>query len=142
VKRAPVVAHTRSAPSPLVGWGGWCDRHGWCVHLSTPTPDSSPQGGGEHSLPDTEHVALGPGGPLERPLRTTAIVIYATLALLVLTIPGGLVNWSKNFEPGAAQDVLLRTAEALQSLSQRLGANWPYRRGREIFLHATGKRED
>jgi hypothetical protein len=94
------------------------------------------------SLPDTDHIALGPGRPLERPLRTTAIVIYATLALLALAVPRGLVNWSKNFEPSAAQDVLLHTAEALQSFSQRLGADWSYRRGRDFFLRATGKRED
>jgi hypothetical protein len=30
----------------------------------------------------------------------------------------------------------------LQSLSQRRRADWLYRRGREIFLHATGKRDD
>ena len=46
---------TRSAPSPLVGegWGG-----GWCSEISvappaqnrtTPTPNPSPQGGGEHT---------------------------------------------------------------------------------------------
>jgi hypothetical protein len=116
----------------------------WCVHLSTPTPNPnpSPQGGGEQSLPDTDHIALGAGRPQERPLLTTAIVIYATLVLLALAVPRGLVNWSKNFEPNAAQDVLLRTAEALQSLSRHTGADWPYRRGREIFLHATGKREE
>ena len=94
------------------------------------------------SLPETDHIALGPGRPQQRPIRTTAIVIYGTLALLAFAVPRGLVNWSKNFEPSAAQDVLLHTAEALQSFSQRLGADWPYRRGREIFLHATGKRDD
>ena len=94
------------------------------------------------SLPDTEHIALGPARAQGRPLRTTAIVIYGTLALLALAVPRGLVNWSKNFEPNAAQEVLLRTAEAVQSLSLYIGADWPYRRGREIFLHATGKREE
>jgi hypothetical protein len=36
----------------------------------------------------------------------------------------------------------LRTAEALQSLSQHTGADWPYRRGLDLFLRATGKRAD
>jgi hypothetical protein len=94
------------------------------------------------SLPDTDHIALGPGSPQERPIRTTAIVIYGTLALLAFAVPRGLVNWSKNFEPNATQDALVHMAEALQSLSQRTGADWPYRRGREVFLHATGKRDD
>jgi hypothetical protein len=94
------------------------------------------------SLPDTDHIALGPGRAQERPLRTTSMVIYGTLVVLALAVPRGLVNWSKNFEPNAAQDVVLRTAEALQSLARRMDADWPYRRGREFFLHATGKRED
>jgi hypothetical protein len=91
---------------------------------------------------DTKHIALAPGPLQERPLRTTAIVIYGTLALLALAVPRGLVNWSKNFEPNAAQEALLRTAEAVQSLSRHIGADWPYRHGRDIFLQATGKREE
>jgi hypothetical protein len=94
------------------------------------------------SLPDTDHIALGPGRPQQRPLCTTAVVIYGTLALLALAVPRGLVNWSKNFEPNAAQEALLRAAEAVQSVSQQIGADWPYRRGRAIFLNATGKREE
>jgi hypothetical protein len=94
------------------------------------------------SLPDTDHIALGPGRPQERPIRTTAIVIYGTLALLALAVPRGLLNWSKGFEPNAAQDALVHVAEALQSLSQRTGADWPYRRGRDLFLRATGKQDD
>jgi hypothetical protein len=94
------------------------------------------------SRPDPDHIPLGPGRPQEQPLRTTAIVIYGTLVLLALAVPRGLVNWSKNFEPNAAQDILLRTAEVLQSLSRRTGADWPYRQGREVFLRATGKREE
>jgi hypothetical protein len=73
------------------------------------------------SLPDTDHIALGPGRPQQRPLCTTAVVIYGTLALLALAVPRGLVNWS---------------------VSQQIGADWPYRRGRAIFLNATGKREE
>jgi hypothetical protein len=94
------------------------------------------------SRPDTGHIAPCRGRRQQRPLRTAAIVLYGTLALLALAVPRGLVNWSKNFEPNAAQEVLLRTAEAVQSFSQRIGADWPYRRGREIFLRATGKREE
>ena len=94
------------------------------------------------SLPDPDHIALGPGRPQRRPLLTTAIVIYGTFALLALAVPRGLVNWSKNFEPNAAQEALLRTAEAVQSLSLHIGADWPYRHGRDIFLQATGKREE
>jgi hypothetical protein len=78
----------------------------------------------------------------ERPLATTLVVIYGTLVLLALTIPSGLVNWSKNFEPNVPQEILLRTAQAVQSFSQAIGADWAYRKGRQIFLDATGKQED
>jgi hypothetical protein len=57
LKRIPVkwtqrARHTRSAPSPLVGegWGGgwrvWQRRR---IYLTTPTPNPSPQGGGERT---------------------------------------------------------------------------------------------
>ena len=94
------------------------------------------------SLPDPDHIAPGAGRPLLRPLRTTSVVIYATLVLLALAVPRGLVNWSKNFEPNPAQALLLRTAEAVQSLSQHLRLDLPYVRGRELFLRLTGKKDD
>lgn len=73
---------------------------------------------------------------------TTSVVIYATLILLALAIPRGLVNWAKNFEPSAPQATLLNAAEAVQSLSHRIGADWAFVQCRELFLRATGKRED
>jgi hypothetical protein len=80
--------------------------------------------------------------PQPRPLRASATVIYGTLLLLALTIPQGLVNWLKAFEPSAPQDVLLSAAIAVQSVSNTLGFNEPYYRARRVFLDVTGKRED
>ena len=93
-------------------------------------------------LGDPDHVPPGPGQPLQRPLTSTAVVIYATLALLTITVPRGLVNWCKNFEPNPLQEISLHVAEAIQTVSQRIGLDWPYRKGREAFLKATGKRDD
>ena len=93
-------------------------------------------------LGDPDHVPPGPGEPLRRPLMSTSVVIYGTLVLLALTVPRGLVNWRKNFEPNAVQDISLRNAETIQTVSQRVGLDWPYRKGREQFLKATGKRDD
>ncbi len=94
------------------------------------------------SLSDPDHVPPGPGVPLQRPLATTTAVIYAVLALLALTIPRGLVNWAKNFEPSAPQAVLLRAGEAVAALSHHIGADRAFSRSREMFLRVTGKRED
>jgi hypothetical protein len=47
-----MVRQTRSAPSPLAGegWGGgWCDEAPSQPIRRTPTPNPSPQGGGEHT---------------------------------------------------------------------------------------------
>jgi tRNA-dihydrouridine synthase B len=49
-----LLQHGRSAPSPLVGkgWGGgWCSDAPASPHRWTPTPNPSPQGGGEHTEP-------------------------------------------------------------------------------------------
>jgi len=94
------------------------------------------------SLADPDHFPLGAGRPQERPLATTSVVIYATLVLLALAIPRGLVNWSRNFDPNPLQELLMRTALELQSVSRDLGVNWPYVRGRELFLRLTGKQDD
>jgi hypothetical protein len=94
------------------------------------------------TLRDPDHIPLGPGTPLERPLVTTSVVIYATLALLAVTVPRGLVNWTKNFEPSAPRQVTLRVAQTIQSLSHRLRADWFYAKARAEFLRVTGKRDD
>jgi hypothetical protein len=94
------------------------------------------------SLPDPDHIPLGAGRPQERPLATTSVVIYATLVLLAIAVPRGLVNWSRNFDPNPLQEVVLRFAQGVQSASRQLGLNWPYVRGRELFLRLTGKQDD
>jgi len=94
------------------------------------------------TLRDPDHVPLGVGRPQEKPLTTTSVVIYATLVLLALTVPRGLVNWSKNFEPNPAQQLLQSFATEVQSASRLLHLDWPYARGRELFLQLTGKQDD
>src|SRR5262245_41685430 len=94
------------------------------------------------TLHDPDHVPLGIGRPQEQPLTTTSVVIYATLLLLALTVPRGLLNWSKNFEPNPAQQLLQSFATEVQSASRLLHLDWPYARGRELFLQFTGKQDD
>ena len=96
------------------------------------------------SLPDSEvdHIALPPGKPLVHPLAATAVVIYATLALLGLAVPSGLVNWARDMEPGDRQQAVLATAQAIERFSIWAGINQPYELARATFLAATGKSED
>jgi len=94
------------------------------------------------SASDLDHLSPGPGIALRRPLRTTAVVIYATLLLLALTIPRSLVNWVKGFEPNSVQSVALQAAQRLAAFSHRIGADRVFESGRELFLRASGKRED
>jgi hypothetical protein len=94
------------------------------------------------TLPDPDHIPPGPGLRQEHPLRTSAIVIYATLALLALTIPRGLVNWSRNFDPNLLQQATYSVAQWVQLASRQLGLDLPYAHGRALFLKLTGKQED
>ena len=94
------------------------------------------------SLPDPDHVSPPPGPPIAHPLRTAAVVIYATLALLGLTIPRGLPNWARDMQPGPRQDAVLAVAQAIERFSNWSRINEPYRVAREYFLETTGKRED
>jgi hypothetical protein len=76
------------------------------------------------------------------PLKAASIVIYATLALLAFTVPQAVPNWLKAMDPSRAQSVLLDAALAVQSFSNRMGANWLYFEARRRFLEATGKQDD
>jgi hypothetical protein len=91
---------------------------------------------------DTDHVPVPPGKPLAHPLGAAAVVIYATLALLALALPSGLVNWSRDMEPGERQHAMLAAAQAIERFSSWTGFNRPYQQARETFLRATGKEED
>jgi hypothetical protein len=80
--------------------------------------------------------------PAGKPLLTAGAVIYGTLALLVIAIPQSVVNRLKDLDAGPLQDALLETAESIEALSVRIGANAPYRRLRRLFLDASGKNDD
>lgn len=94
------------------------------------------------SLSDPDHIPPMPGKPQRYPLGAAAAVIYGTLALLALTVPRGLTNWSRDLDPGTGQVVMLDVALAIQSASRALGADRPYVAARALFLKATGKTED
>jgi hypothetical protein len=94
------------------------------------------------SLHDPDHVPPPPGKPSRNPLPAAAVVIYATLALLALAIPRGLLNWSRDMEPGPRQQAMLAAAQAIERLSHWSRIDEPYRKAREAFLKATGKTED
>lgn len=92
--------------------------------------------------PDPDHVALPPGKPLHHPLRAGAVVIYATLALLALTIPRALVNWSRDLSPGPLQEHVLPAAREVDRAVRAVGIDRPYEWARAKFLESTGKSED
>jgi hypothetical protein len=77
-----------------------------------------------------------------RRLRAAAIVIYATLLILVIAIPQSLVNWLGDMNGNAVQETALRGATALQTFAQRTGIAAPYIRARAFFLALVGKDSD
>ena len=76
------------------------------------------------------------------PLRITAIVLYATFALLAVTIPQSLVNWLADMNGNTVQETALRGAEIVRNLSQRAGVATVYQRARDIFIAVTGVEPD
>jgi hypothetical protein len=76
------------------------------------------------------------------PVRTAAVIVYATFALLVLTIPQSLTNWVRDWDESPEQRVLLRAAEAVQAASHRVGLDIPYRAARAAFHALAGKDDD
>ena len=76
------------------------------------------------------------------PLRNAAIVIYATLALLAVTIPQSVENWLADMNGNPVEDTALRGAEVLRNLSQRAGVATVYQRARDIFIAISGAEPD
>jgi hypothetical protein len=76
------------------------------------------------------------------PLRAAAIVLYATLALLAVTIPQSVMNWLADMNGNPIQETALRGAEALRNLSQRAGVATVYQRARDIFIAISGAEPD
>ena len=75
-------------------------------------------------------------------LRTTAVIIYATLALLAVTIPQSVVNWLADMNGNPVQEAVLRGADVLRNLSQRSGVPTVYQRARAIFIAISGVEPD
>ena len=75
-------------------------------------------------------------------LRTAAIVLYATLVLLAVTIPQSVVNWLADMNGNPVEDSALRGAEVLRNLSQRAGVATVYQRARGIFIAISGVEPD
>ena len=76
------------------------------------------------------------------PLRNAAIVIYATLALLAVTIPQSAENWLADMNGNPVEDTALRGAAVLRNLSQRAGVAAVYQRARDIFIAISGAEPD
>ena len=51
---------------------------------------------------------------------TAAVIIYATLALLVVTIPQSLPNWLRDMEENPVQQVLLGAASGVQRFTEAI----------------------
>ena len=85
-------------------------------------------------------AARGQGGA--SPVRTTAVIVYATFLLLILTIPQSLPNWLRDMEENPVQRVLLRAASGVQAASQAVGLDVPYRAARAAFHAWAGKEDD
>jgi hypothetical protein len=76
------------------------------------------------------------------PLRIAAIVIYATLMLLAVTIPQSVENWLADMNGNRLEDTALRGAEVLRNLSERAGVATVYQRARDIFIAISGAEPD
>ncbi len=74
-----------------------------------------------------------------RKLRSAAIVLYATLALLWLAIPQSVTNWSRDYLPDFAQPYATRFAESVETLANATRIPLLYAYARAGFQTAAGK---
>lgn len=72
-------------------------------------------------------------------LRTVAIVLYATLAILWLAIPQSVTNWSRDYLPDFAQPYATQFAESIERIASATGVPSLYEYVRAGFQAATKK---
>jgi hypothetical protein len=89
-------------------------------------------------IPDPLPEPLKPAPSAGHPILVVALVLYGTLALLVLTIPGSVVSWLQGFDRSGVQHAALTVAEAVESASDRAGLSAPYLHARKAFLEQIG----
>lgn len=72
-------------------------------------------------------------------LRTTALILYATLAILWLAIPQSVTNWSREFLPDFTQPYATRIAETAEGAASATRIPLLYESARASFQSATKK---
>ena len=70
---------------------------------------------------------------LSRPAQV-AVIVYATMIVLLLANPQALVNWLADLPQNAITDAAKSAAEDVVEASARLGLSAPYEAAREAFL--------
>jgi hypothetical protein len=72
---------------------------------------------------------------LSRPAQV-AVIVYATMVVLLLANPQALVNWIADLPQNAMTETARSAAEQVAAVSSRLGLSAPYEAAREAFLRS------
>ncbi|MGA9600905.1 MAG: hypothetical protein WBS22_11760 [Methylocystis sp.] len=70
---------------------------------------------------------------LSRPTQV-AVIVYATMVVLLLANPQALANWLADLQQNAITEAARSAAEEVVEVSSRLGLSAPYEAAREAFL--------
>jgi len=72
---------------------------------------------------------------LSRPAQV-AVIVYATMFVLLLANPQALVSWIADLPQNAVTETARSAAEQVAAVSSRLGLSAPYEAAREAFLRS------
>jgi len=72
-------------------------------------------------------------------LRTAAIVLYATLAILWFAIPSSVSNWARDYLPGFMQPVATPITATVETIANATRITLLYAAARERFQAAAKK---
>jgi hypothetical protein len=82
-----------------------------------------------------------PAKPARGSIRATAVVIYASLGLLALTIPHSIANWLRGAESAVLRRLAVPVADAIDEAARVTGAGRPYAWAHQIFLQTFNKQD-
>jgi hypothetical protein len=68
------------------------------------------------------------------PLRSAFIVIYCTIAILLLALPGPVADWLNDLPPNASVEICKSAVDAIEKVSEKIGLMQLYQDARGSFV--------
>jgi hypothetical protein len=86
------------------------------------------------AAPASASVRVAPAIDRFAPLRSAFIVIYCTIAILLLALPGSVANWLGDLPPNTFVEICKSAVDTIEKVSEKIGLMQLYQDARGSFV--------